>query len=64
MPEYEFNVGRFLADFPHYCVQIGSEGFGYIAQKRDEYGHGVGERYSALTFDELAAMLAKAGADA
>jgi hypothetical protein len=45
-------------------VRISFEGFGYQAQHRDEWGHGVGERYCALTLDELAAMLAEAGAQA
>jgi hypothetical protein len=64
MSEYDLNVGRFLADHPHYCLRIGFEGFGYVAQKRDEYGHGAGERYAALTLDELAAMLADADSQA
>jgi hypothetical protein len=64
MPEYDLNVGRFLADHPDYCLRAGFEGFGFEAQRRDEHGHCVGERYSALTLDELAAMLAKADADA
>ncbi len=64
MPDYDLNVGRWMADHPDYCLRIGLEGFGYIAQRRDDQGHGVGERYSALTLDELAAMLAKADADA
>jgi hypothetical protein len=63
MPEYDLNVGRFLADHPDYCLRAGSEGFGFEAQKRDRYGRPVGERYSALTLDELAATLAKADAD-
>ena len=60
MAEYDLNVGRWKADHPDYCLRIGFEGFGYTAQRRDEHGHGVGERYSALTLDELAVMLAKA----
>lgn len=64
MTEYDFNVGRWMADHPDYCLRIGLEGFGYTAQRRDEHGHGVGERYAALTLDELAVMLAKAGTDA
>jgi hypothetical protein len=61
--EYDVNVGRFLADHPDYCLRAGFEGFGYEAQKRDRYGHPVGERYTALTLDELAATLARADAD-
>ena len=64
MPDYGFNVGHWLADHPDYCLRIGLEGFGYMAQRRDEHGHGAGERYSALTLDELAAMLAKAETEA
>jgi hypothetical protein len=63
MPEYDLNVGRFMADHPDYCLRAGFEGSGFEAQKRDRYGHPVGERYSALTLDELAATLAAADAD-
>jgi hypothetical protein len=62
MHEYDLNVGRFLADHPDYCLRAGFEGFGYEAQKRDRHGHPAGQRYSALTLDELAAMLASAEA--
>jgi hypothetical protein len=64
MPDYDLNVGRWMADHRDHCLRIGFGGFGYTAQRRDENGHGVGERYSALTLDELAAMLAKADTDA
>ena len=60
--DYDLNVGRFIEDHPGYIVRIGFDGFGYEAQQRDDRGHGVGERYSALTLDELAAMLAEADA--
>ncbi len=62
--DYDLNVGRFIQDHPSYVVRIGFDGFGYEAQHRDEWGHGVGECYAALTLDELAAMLAKADGDA
>lgn len=62
MPDYDLNVGRFLADHPDYCLRAGFEGFGYEAQKRDPNGRPAGERYTALTLDELAAMLADADA--
>jgi hypothetical protein len=61
---YDLNVGRFIEDHPDYIVRIGFDGLGYEAQHRDERGHGAGERYAALTLDELAAMLAKADAGA
>lgn len=64
MPDYDLNVGHWLADHPDYCLRIGCEGFGYMAQRRDEHGRGAGERYSALTLDELAVMLAKAETEA
>jgi hypothetical protein len=63
MPEYDFNVGRFIADHPDYCLRAGSEGSGFEAQKRDRNGRPVGERYAALTLDELAVMLARVDAD-
>jgi hypothetical protein len=55
--EYDLNVGRWKADHPDYCLRAGFEGFGFEAQKRDPNGRPVGERYSALTLDELAATL-------
>jgi hypothetical protein len=64
MPDYDLNVGRFIQDHPSYILRIGFEGFGYEAQHRDEWGHGAGERYSALTLDELAARLDEADAQA
>jgi hypothetical protein len=63
MPEYDLNVGRFKADHPDYCLRAGFEGFGFEAQKRDPNGRPVGERYTALTLDELAVMLAREHAD-
>ncbi len=63
MTEYGLNVGRFMADHPDYCLRAGLEGFGFEAQKRDRYGHPVGERHSALTLDELAATLARVDAE-
>jgi hypothetical protein len=62
--DYDLNVGRFLADHPDYCLRAGSEGSGFEAQKRDRHGHPVGQRYTALTLDELAALLARADAGA
>jgi hypothetical protein len=62
--DYDLNVGRFIRDHPGYILRVGFLGFGYEAQHRDERGHGVGERYSALTLDELAAMLVNADAQA
>lgn len=47
--DYDLNVGRFIQDHPSYVVRIGFDGFGYEAQHRDEWGHGVGECYAALT---------------
>ena len=63
MFEYDLNVGRWIADHPGYCLRAGCEGFGFEAQKRDANGRPVGERYSALTLDELAVILAKADTD-
>jgi hypothetical protein len=63
MPEYDLNVWRFKADHPDYCLRAGFEGFGFEAQKRDPNGRPVGERYTALTLDELAIMLEKGHAD-
>jgi hypothetical protein len=62
MFEYDLNVGRWIADHPGYCLRAGGEGFGFETQKRDANGRPVGERYSALTLDELAVMIAKADA--
>jgi hypothetical protein len=62
--DYDLNVGRFIEDHPGYIVRVGFEGIGYQAQHRNEWGHGTGERYSALTLDELAVKLAKPDADA
>jgi hypothetical protein len=62
MPEYDLNVGRWIADHPDYCLRAGVEGFGFEAQKRDRNGRPAGERHSALTLDELAAILASADA--
>jgi hypothetical protein len=61
--DYDLNVGLFIEEHPGYIVKIGFDGFGYEAQHRDESGHGAGERYSALTLDELAAMLSDADAE-
>jgi hypothetical protein len=55
--EYELNIGRFIEDHSNYVIQAGPGGFGYQAQLRDDSGKGVGERWSALTLDELAAKL-------
>lgn len=55
--EYDLNIGRFIDDHRDYVIQAGPGGFGYQAQLRDDSGKGVGERWSALTLDELAAML-------
>ena len=63
MYDYDLNVGRFIADHPDYCLRAGSEGFGFEAQKRDLYGRPVGQRYSALTLEELAVRLARVYAD-
>jgi hypothetical protein len=52
-----------MADHPDYCLRAGSEGFGFEAQKRDLYGRPVGQRYSALTLEELAVRLARVDAD-
>jgi hypothetical protein len=60
MPDYDLNVGRWKADHPDYCLRAGFEGFGFEAQKRDLNGRPIGERYVALTLDELAAKLASA----
>jgi hypothetical protein len=60
--EYDLNVGRWIADHPGYCLRAGVEGFGFEAKKRDHTGRPVGERYTALTLDELAVMLASADA--
>jgi hypothetical protein len=64
MPDYDLDVGRFKTDHPDYCLRAGFEGFGFEAQKRDPNGRPVGERYVALTLDELAVMLADADTDA
>ena len=56
------NVGRWKADHPDYCLRAGFERFGFEAQKRGPNGRPVGERYSALTLDELATMLGNADA--
>lgn len=55
--EYDLNIGRFIEDHRDYVIQAGTGGFGYQAQLRDDSGKGVGERWSALTLDELATKL-------
>jgi len=60
MPEYDLNVGRWIADHPDYCLRAGFEGLGFEAKKRGANGRPAGERYTALTLDELAVMLANA----
>jgi hypothetical protein len=54
---YGDNVGRFIEDHRNYVIKIGFDNFGYQAQRRGEDGRGVGERYAALTLDDLAAQL-------
>lgn len=55
---YELNVGRFIADHPGWLVAAGFENYGWRARPRA----GPGPWVSALTLDELAAMLDEAGA--
>jgi hypothetical protein len=55
--EYDLNIGRFIEDHRDYVIRAGPGGFGYQVQLRDDSGKGVGERWSALTLDELAAQL-------
>jgi hypothetical protein len=58
--EYELNVGRFIKDFPDWTIAAGTSGTGYTAQRRDGYSHGRGQRYDALTLDDLAEQLKQA----
>lgn len=49
---YELNIGRFIREHPGWIVAAGFEGTGYRARRRDG-----GPWVSALTLDELAALL-------
>ena len=54
---YGENVGRFIADHERFwIITVGPGGFGYSGWRRIR-GRGHGERYSALTLDQLAAIL-------
>lgn len=55
--EYGCNVGRSIRDHEDYVVKIGPMNVGYQAQRRGPDGHGVGERFTGLTLDQLAANL-------
>lgn len=55
--EYGSNVARFLAEHAGVVLQAGPDGSGYSAQRKNRWGHGVGQPVTALTLDELAAKL-------
>lgn len=58
MKTYGLNIGEFVADYGgRYVITAGERGTGYCAQRRNEHGHGCGQKYTALTLDELAALL-------
>jgi hypothetical protein len=54
---YELNVGRFIQDHRDHVITAGFEGFGFTARRRDAQGRASGPAVTALTLDELAALL-------
>lgn len=57
MTEYKSNVSRWLDDHRGHVLMAGPYGKGYSARRKNGYGHGTGEPVTALTLDELAALL-------
>jgi hypothetical protein len=60
--EYGLNVGKWIKDHPEYLLQGGFEGLGFTARRRNEQGRAVGSLITALTLDELAALVDMHGA--
>jgi hypothetical protein len=60
--EYGLNVGKWIKDHPEYLLQSGFEGLGFTAKRRNEQGHAVGSPVTAMTLDELAALVDMCGA--
>jgi hypothetical protein len=60
--EYGLNVGKWIKDHPEYLLQSGFEGLGFTAKRRNEQGQAVGNPVTAMTLDELAALVEMCGA--
>ncbi len=60
--EYGLNVGKWIKDHPEYHLQGGFEGLGFTAKRRNEQGQAVGSPVTAMTLDELAALVDMCGA--
>jgi hypothetical protein len=54
---YGQNVGKWIKDHPEYQLQSGFEGLGFTATRRNAQGRAVGGPVTALTLDELAALV-------
>jgi hypothetical protein len=57
--EYGLNVSRWKADHPDHVLLAGPYGTGFTARRKDRWGRGRGGPVTALTLDELAALLAR-----
>ena len=53
--EYGLNVGAFIRDHRERWVTTGTA-TGYAIQWRDRHGNGRGQRFAAVTLDQLAAI--------
>jgi hypothetical protein len=58
---YELNVGLWLEEHRDWVLQIGPDGYGYEARRRDEVGRGTGTPVFNLTLDGLHADVAALG---
>lgn len=56
---YDLNIGRFIKDHPSHVISAAPSACGYSARRKDGDGRPTGPRLTALTLDELAAMIAE-----
>jgi hypothetical protein len=56
--EYGLNIGRFIVDYSRlWVITAGPYGAGYAARWRNRNGQGRGQTFTAVTLDQLAAIL-------
>ena len=60
--EYGLNVSKWIKDHPEYLLKGGFGGLGFTAKRRNEHGRAVGSPPTAMTLDELAALVDMSGA--
>lgn len=60
--EYGLNVSKWIKDHPEHRLQRGFEGLGFTATRRNEQGEIIGKPVTAMTLDELAALVETHGA--